>query len=229
MIKISDRAELVITSPDLGLEVKIVQLAQPEQERTLTFGKNSVRVRSGQVEVVLTGANADEYEVVADKITLKRFGREVVEIKRRETKVAEALRDSDFRSRSDRSTLSNPRKTDGTGWHGWSADAPPPAIAPFDSEQAKQHQETWAKYLDVPVEYTNTIGMKFRLVSPGEFLMGSTQTKVDALLTHIDPNQTHWQECVKSETPKHKVILTQPVWHSLGHHPKSSLDSCGRG
>lgn len=88
VIKISDSAELVITSPEPGLEVKIVQLAQPEQERTLTFGKNSVRVRSGQVEVVLTGANADEYEVVGDKITLKRFGQEVVEIKRRETGVA---------------------------------------------------------------------------------------------------------------------------------------------
>ena len=85
VIKISDRAELVITSPEPGLEVRIVQLAQPEQERTLTFGKNSVRVRSGEVEVVLTGANADEYEVIGDKITLKRFGREVVEIKRRET------------------------------------------------------------------------------------------------------------------------------------------------
>ena len=85
VIKISDRAELVITSKVEGLEVKVLQLSQPEQERTLTIGENSVRVRSGQVEVVLTGANADEYEVVGDKITLKRFGREVVEIKRRPT------------------------------------------------------------------------------------------------------------------------------------------------
>ena len=27
------------------------------------------------------------------------------------------------------------------GWHGWPADAPPPAIAPFDAAQAKQHQQ----------------------------------------------------------------------------------------
>jgi formylglycine-generating enzyme required for sulfatase activity len=56
----------------------------------------------------------------------------------------------------------------------WPADAPPPAIAPFDAEQAKAHQEAWAKYLGVPVEYTNSIGMKFRLVPPGTNAVGQT-------------------------------------------------------
>ena len=64
-----------------------------------------------------------------------------------------------------------------TGWHGWPADAPKPAIAPFDAEQAKKHQEAWAKYLGVPVEYTNSIGMKFRLIPPGEFLMGARRRR----------------------------------------------------
>ena len=60
------------------------------------------------------------------------------------------------------------------GWHGWPADAPKPAIAPFDAAQAKRYQEAWASYLEIPVEYTNSIGMKFRLIPPGEFTMGST-------------------------------------------------------
>ena len=46
----------------------------------------------------------------------------------------------------------------------WPADAPPPAVAPFDAEQAKQHQQAWADYLELPVEYTNSIGMKFVLI-----------------------------------------------------------------
>lgn len=50
-------------------------------------------------------------------------------------------------------------------------DAPPPAVAPFDTAGARQHQERWAAYRDVPIEYTNSLGMKFRLIPPGEFLM----------------------------------------------------------
>jgi formylglycine-generating enzyme required for sulfatase activity len=67
-------------------------------------------------------------------------------------------------------TSSNTSKT---GWHGWPADAPKPAIAPFDAAQGNKHQEEWAAYLKVPAEFTNTIGMKLRLLPPGEFLMGS--------------------------------------------------------
>ncbi len=45
---------------------------------------------------------------------------------------------------------------------------PPLATAPFDAAQAKVHQEAWAKHLGLPVEFTNGIGMKFRLIPPGE-------------------------------------------------------------
>jgi|GEM_PF-6274319 len=67
-------------------------------------------------------------------------------------------------------------RTDGKpmGWHGWPADAPPAAIAPFDADQAMHHQDDWAAYLQVPAEHTHSLGMKFRLNSPGKFLMGST-------------------------------------------------------
>ena len=59
------------------------------------------------------------------------------------------------------------------------ADAPPPAIAPFDAQKAKEHQEAWAKYLGVPVETTNSIGMKLVLIPPGEFDMGASQAEID--------------------------------------------------
>ena len=49
---------------------------------------------------------------------------------------------------------------------------PPLAIAPFDADQAKKHQQAWADYLGVPVEITNSIGMMLVLIPPGEFLMG---------------------------------------------------------
>jgi eukaryotic-like serine/threonine-protein kinase len=98
-----------------------------------------------------------------------------------------------------------------SGWHGWPVNAPPPANAPFNAEQARQHQEAWAKYLNVDVEYTNSIGMKFMLIPPGEFTMGSTPEQIEEALEFVRGVE-HWENCVRSEAPQHKVILTQPVY-----------------
>ncbi len=111
-------------------------------------------------------------------------------------------------------------------WKGWPKDAPPPAIAPFNAEQAKQHQEAWAKHLGVPVEYTNSIGMKFRLIPPGEFTMGSTPAEIEQALKHVDSNDPNSkrlaEDLIKSEGPQHKVILTQPYY--LGAHEVRQQD-----
>jgi hypothetical protein len=42
----------------------------------------------------------------------------------------------------------------------------------------RRHREQWAAYLKVTVEYSNRIGMKFRLIPPSEFLMGSTAVEI---------------------------------------------------
>jgi len=102
-----------------------------------------------------------------------------------------------------------------TGWQGWPADAPAPAIAPFDATQAKQHQEEWAAYLKVPPEYTNSLGMQFVLIPPGEFMMGSTPAEIETA-AQDSQNDAHRQACVKSSGPQHKVTLTQPIY--LGMH-----------
>jgi formylglycine-generating enzyme required for sulfatase activity len=62
--------------------------------------------------------------------------------------------------------------------------------------QANAYQDAWAKHLGVPIEFTNSIGMKFRLIPPGEFLMGAADDD-----TAAQP----------SEKPQHKVTLTRPV------------------
>ncbi len=100
---------------------------------------------------------------------------------------------------------------DNPSWHGWPSDAPSPANSPFDAQQGKQHQELWAEYLGVPVEYTNSIGMKFRLIPPGEFMMGSRPDEIDALLEIAGEDEV-WRQRIESESPQHKVILTRPVY-----------------
>src|SRR5262249_24056727 len=63
--------------------------------------------------------------------------------------------------------------------------APASDNAPFDAKQARERQKDWAKRLGVPVEPTNSIGMKLALIPPGEFMMGSSRTEVDALLQGV--------------------------------------------
>jgi formylglycine-generating enzyme required for sulfatase activity len=100
-------------------------------------------------------------------------------------------------------------------WYGWPADAPPAAIVPFDAAQAQRHQEAWAEHLGLPVAYTNNCGMKFVLIPPGEFLRGSTQAEIEEALNSV-PDHARWREYVRSESPPHRVIVTQPVY--LGVH-----------
>ena len=94
----------------------------------------------------------------------------------------------------------------GAAWP-WPDDAPPPAIAPFTADEATAHQQAWADYLGVPVEYENSIGMKFRLIPPGEFEMG-----LNAELQELDPNhgRNNWA------LPRRHVTITQPYY--LGVH-----------
>ena len=52
---------------------------------------------------------------------------------------------------------------------------PPELFAPpfpFDARQAQEYQQLWANHMGRAVEETNSLGMKLRLIPPGEFIMG---------------------------------------------------------
>jgi serine/threonine-protein kinase len=85
--------------------------------------------------------------------------------------------------------------------------APPPATAPFDANKAGAHQAAWAKYLGVPVAMTNSIGMKFVLIPPGEFRMGTDQQLMAKRLSR-NPQQTVFQ----GSGPQHRVRITRPFY-----------------
>ncbi len=106
-------------------------------------------------------------------------------------------------------------------WRGWPASAPTPAIAPFETATAANLQQLWAKFLKLPVQHTNSLGMKFRLIPPGEFFMGSTDAEIAVALKEID-NDLNWPDFIRSEGPQHKVILTQPFY--LGVHLVTQAD-----
>jgi len=98
-------------------------------------------------------------------------------------------------------------------------DAPPPAIAPFDAAGAKAHQAAWAKHLGVPVEIENSIGMKFMLIPPGEFDMGSTDAEAAKELEQAKAAKALDADHISrlsAEVPQHRVRITRPFW--LGRH-----------
>jgi uncharacterized protein (TIGR03067 family) len=106
------------------------------------------------------------------------------------------------------------------------AKTPPAAVAPFDADKAKAHQEAWAKHLGVPVEFKNELGMTFRLIPPGEFQMGIDAKDVDTT-KWIQPDgwpakflEDRWPNAVAGASPKHPVKLTRAFYiqtHEVRH------------
>ncbi len=88
---------------------------------------------------------------------------------------------------------------------------PPLASSPLDAKKAKSLQARWARFLKVPVVQTNSIGMKFVLIPPGEFEMGSPKELIDKeLKAHGDDG---WYKAhLPSEGPQHRVRITKPYW-----------------
>ena len=76
----------------------------------------------------------------------------------------------------------------------------PLAIAPFDEKTAGQHRVAWAQHLGVRPTETNSIGMRFVFIPPGEFLMGSPTSDNDAK---------------SDELPQHPVRITKPFYLGL--------------
>lgn len=180
---------LVIETDDPGVKVAI-----DGQEVTITGGGvEELTLRPGEYKVA---ALKDGKRVKQELVSITRNGRTVVRMSLEPAATnGKAL---DTRSVSD--------------WGGWPADAPPPAIVPFDAEQAKSHQQAWAEYFDLPVEYENSIGMKFRLVPAGEFMMGTSQEEIDKLLAAAkEQKRPDWFiKEIPREAPQHKVTLTKP-------------------
>jgi formylglycine-generating enzyme required for sulfatase activity/serine/threonine protein kinase len=71
---------------------------------------------------------------------------------------------------------------------------PPLLMAPFSAKEAVSAQEAWARHLGIGVEVTNGLGMKFRVIPPGTFDMGSPESELDR----------------SDDENLHKVTITQP-------------------
>lgn len=194
---------LVIETDDPNIKVAI----DGEELSISGGGVEELKLRTGTYHVA---ALKDGKAVKQEIVSITRNGRAVLRLSLespQEPPLAESL---------------NPPSTQAS--FSWPADAPPLAIAPFDAEEAKAHQEAWAKYLGLPVERTVHLGqfqnedvmLKMVLIPPGEFLMGSSEDdlsrfKTEAKLDGIKEEQlAHFDQ----EGPQHRVTITRPFYLS---------------
>ncbi len=68
--------------------------------------------------------------------------------------------------------------------------------APLSAAKAKAYQQAWASHLGKPVQKANSLGMKFQLVPPGKFNMGS-------------PREEEWH---RPSEILHAVTITKPFY-----------------
>ena len=96
----------------------------------------------------------------------------------------------------------------------------PPTVTSFDAAKAKQRQEALAKQLRIAIATSNSIGMKFMLIPPGEFMMGSTPEEIAWALEQGRRNkeqQWNWDGVSGGGPRRHHVQITKPF--SLGACP----------
>ncbi len=96
--------------------------------------------------------------------------------------------------------------------------APRTADAPFDARQAVIHQDEWASHLGIPVEIENSVGMKLRLIPPGQFIQGAGEQEIaDAVAA--------CQRAFDADGPQHRVQLTRPFYMGVYEVTQAEYES----
>ncbi|MEW4531376.1 bifunctional serine/threonine-protein kinase/formylglycine-generating enzyme family protein [Maioricimonas sp. JC845] len=109
-------------------------------------------------------------------------------------------------------------------WQHLQPEAPTPATVPFDRKQAEELQQRWAEYLGVPVEFTDQLGITFRLIPPGEFVMGTSDSQIQHRMQHVEHSE-FWKACLLSEGPQHRVVLTKPYYLATTEVTQNQFES----
>jgi sulfatase modifying factor 1 len=86
-------------------------------------------------------------------------------------------------------------------------DRPATLTAPFDEATAKTAQRWWADGLKLPVDPTNTIGMKLVVIPAGDFFMGSTPLQIHQVRQDDPSFRKDWD---RAEQPQHHVQISRP-------------------
>ncbi|MDP6633433.1 MAG: formylglycine-generating enzyme family protein [Phycisphaerae bacterium] len=108
------------------------------------------------------------------------------------------------------------------------ADTPPaaeakPKVDPSTWAKVSPAQTAAARKLGVPVAFENSVGMRFVLIPPGEFMMGSKDSSAQVASNCAMPNAAPgW---FVDEHPRHKVTLTKAFYMSIHEVTNASYEA----
>ncbi|MFN7843511.1 MAG: protein kinase domain-containing protein, partial [Pirellula sp.] len=94
----------------------------------------------------------------------------------------------------------------------WGNDAPPFVVSPCAPEMAAAIAQQWADYLRVPLQWKHSSGVTFRLIPPGEFTRGTLPERIEELVPNAELIGGNAVLYLRSETPVHRVVITQPFY-----------------
>lgn len=189
-----------IDSPDIEAKLKGERIVFRQA------GQQTISLRTGKHRLVVTRG---DFTFETDEFLLKDGETTTVQIKLLPQKL-QVVRDG-------RTIGSRPVD------FSWPKDAPRPAVAPFNAEQAKQFQQAWAVYAGTTVEREVVIGqdkdgqpvkLAMVLIPAGEFVMGSTvEERTHFMERYAKPSKDKWAEGrIPGEHVPHRVILSQPYY-----------------
>ncbi len=208
---------LEIVTDDPNVQVAVKQNGEDVEVVDATSGWK-IRLKSGQYELALQGST-DQLQLDQDSVVVKRGDTVKVKVTLKQSNsprpghhvpmVAGEGPGVRVLDQPPLPTIGSLIGADGK----WKLPpgAPQPAIAPFHAQKAKEHQEAWAKHLGVPVEQTNSIGMKLVFIPPGEFEMGSSQELIEEELKSAGEDKWY-REHLADEEPRHRVRITRPFY-----------------
>lgn len=235
-LKVNDGTYVRIDAePSVDVSVAILKNGSPFKTVQLRNDSKEFWLQTGQYEIRLPATEQDSLTISGNSFRVTRNSRHRVTVThvtadqhRKQTTDASAAPIASAKASDDRlRQLRRPQLPSKPAAH---QPSPTIAVVPFDADRAAKHQQAWAEYWGVPTEYENSIGMKFRLIPPGEFLMGSPQQEHEtamATATQPRPSQMNLDNeatLIASEFPQRQVRLTQPYYISTFEVRESDYD-----
>ncbi len=102
-----------------------------------------------------------------------------------------------------------------------------PPVAPFDTNAMAIVRNAWAKSEGVEAEFTNSVGMKFALIPPGRFKMGSPESELGYKGEHEEDELQHEIEITRPFFMGIHEVTQEQYEQVMGSNPSYFSESGG--